>query len=200
MPSRDSTLLPVKQQQRLKTRQRILDAAIEEFRRVGVAAASIGAIAQAAGVSRPTFYKNFPTKEDVLVEYQIQVSRIAAEAIQSAVSDSADTRAFTKRYVDAAFDVVASADPTIRRELFRSIINSPPPLDRVHQPLFGLLVDHFKSAKRRGEIRDDVNPRLVAIVFLQTLGGFLTFESQSLAARRKAAHYAMTLLQNGLEG
>ena len=161
MPSRDSTLLPVKQQQRLKTRQRILDAAIEEFRRVGVAAASIGAIAQAAGVSRPTFYKNFTTKEDVLVEYQIQVSRIAAEAIQSAVSDSADTRAFIKRYVDAAFDVVASADPTIRRELFRSIINSPPPLDRVHQPLFGLLVDHFKSAKRRGEIRDDVNPRLV---------------------------------------
>ncbi len=200
MSSCDRTLLPVKQQQRIETRQRILDAAVEEFRRVGVDAANIGAIAQAAGVSRPTFYKNFPTKEDVMVEHQIQASRLAAEMIQDAVSDSATTRAFTNRFVDAAFDVVAAADPTIRRELFRSIIKAPPPLDRIHQPLFGLLFDHFKLAKRRGEIRDGVNPKLIATVFLQTVGGFLMVESESLAQRRKAAHFAVTLLQNGLEG
>ena len=194
MSSSDQTRLPIKQQQRLATRQRILAAALEEFRRVGVAAANIGAIAQAAGVSRPTFYKNFPTKEDILVEYQIQASQLAAVTIQDAVSGSETTRAFTKRYVDAAFDVVAAADPTIRRELFCSIIKAPPPLDRIHQPLFGLLFDHFKLAKRRGEIRDGVSPKLVATVLLQTLGGFLLVESESLAQRRKAAHFAVTLL------
>ena len=41
-----------------------------EFRRVGVERASIGRIAETAGVSRPSFYFHFPTKDHVLLELQ----------------------------------------------------------------------------------------------------------------------------------
>ena len=54
--------------QRLRTRARVLDAAIVEFQRVGTKSADNNAIVDAAGVSRSTFYIHFPTKEHVLLE------------------------------------------------------------------------------------------------------------------------------------
>ena len=55
---------------RLQTRQRILGAAIAEFKRSGMAAADVGAIVAAAGVAHGTFYFHFPTKEHVLLELE----------------------------------------------------------------------------------------------------------------------------------
>ena len=63
-----------------RTRERLLGAAIGEFRRAGVAAGDVRAIAAAAGVSPATFYFHFPTKEHVLVELERrEEERIAAE-------------------------------------------------------------------------------------------------------------------------
>src|SRR5262245_22624726 len=53
-----------------ETRKRIVDAAVAEFKLVGVSEAGIGDIAKAARVSRPTFYFHFPTKEHILLELQ----------------------------------------------------------------------------------------------------------------------------------
>lgn len=56
--------------QRLQTRQRVLDAAVAEFKETGMAEADVGAIVESAGVARDTFYFHFPTKEHVLLELQ----------------------------------------------------------------------------------------------------------------------------------
>ncbi len=56
--------------QRLQTRQRLLGAAIAEFKRSGMATADVGAIVAAAGVAHGTFYFHFPTKEHVLLELE----------------------------------------------------------------------------------------------------------------------------------
>src|SRR5689334_23369875 len=61
------TMAPTREQQRLRTRKRILREALAVFRRDGVAAARIDDITRAAGVSRGTFYFHFPTKDDVLL-------------------------------------------------------------------------------------------------------------------------------------
>ena len=52
------------------TRERLFEAAIEEFRREGFDRASIARIAKRAGVSRASFYFHFPTKDHVLAELQ----------------------------------------------------------------------------------------------------------------------------------
>src|SRR5205085_7825923 len=54
--------------QREETRHKLYEAALEVFRRDGVAAARIDDITRAVGTSRGTFYFHFPTKEHVLVE------------------------------------------------------------------------------------------------------------------------------------
>jgi AcrR family transcriptional regulator len=60
--------IPLRQQQRDYTRQRLVDAARELFLRNGTRATSVDDIAKAAGTSRATFYAHFTDKQDVIRE------------------------------------------------------------------------------------------------------------------------------------
>jgi hypothetical protein len=51
-----------RQTRRLQTRERILDAAIAEFKGSGMARADVGAIVGAAGVAHGTFYFTSPPR------------------------------------------------------------------------------------------------------------------------------------------
>ena len=55
---------------RLQTRERLMGAAIAEFKRSGIAEADVSAIVAAAGVAHGTFFFHFPTKEHVLLELE----------------------------------------------------------------------------------------------------------------------------------
>ncbi len=55
---------------RLQTRERILGAAIAEFKRSGMAGADVNVIVAAAGVAHGTFFFHFPSKEHVLLELE----------------------------------------------------------------------------------------------------------------------------------
>ena len=54
-------------QRRIQTRERILGAAIAEFKVAGMAGADVNAIVSAAGVAHGTFFFHFPSKEHVLL-------------------------------------------------------------------------------------------------------------------------------------
>src|SRR3979490_339046 len=65
---------------RLRTRERLMGAAVAEFKRSGIAEADVGAIVTAAGVAHGTFFFHFPTKEHVLLELeQREEERIAKQ-------------------------------------------------------------------------------------------------------------------------
>ena len=65
---------------RLQTRERILGAAIAEFKISGMTGAEVSAIVNAAGVAHGTFFFHFPSKEHVLLELESrEEARIAAE-------------------------------------------------------------------------------------------------------------------------
>src|SRR5689334_16472472 len=55
---------------RMQTRERLMGAAVAEFKRSGVAAADVASIVGAAGVAHGTFFFHFPTKEHVLLELE----------------------------------------------------------------------------------------------------------------------------------
>jgi AcrR family transcriptional regulator len=52
---------------RAETRQRLFEAAAEVFQQRGIGAASIDAIAEAAGLTRGAFYSNFANKDELIV-------------------------------------------------------------------------------------------------------------------------------------
>ena len=76
----------VREARRLQTRERILGAAIAEFKRSGMAGADVGAIVTAAGVAHGTFYFHFPTKEHVLLELECRATWRSGHRLQPSAS------------------------------------------------------------------------------------------------------------------
>lgn len=71
-------------------RQRILEAANEMFYAEGIRAISADRIIAAAGVSKVTFYRHFPTKDDLVLAYlhsRSEAERVAIEGMRDAHSD-----------------------------------------------------------------------------------------------------------------
>ncbi len=50
-----------------QTRQRLFEAAAQVFEEAGIGAASIEAIAAAAGLTRGAFYSNFASKDELII-------------------------------------------------------------------------------------------------------------------------------------
>src|SRR3954454_2239939 len=85
-----------RQTRRLRTRERILGAAVAEFKDSGMARADVGAIVAAAGVAHGTFFFHFPTKEHVLLELETREEARIANQFDRFVSKKHDLVAALK--------------------------------------------------------------------------------------------------------
>ena len=77
---------PVVGDRGVRTRQAILDAAMDTFRTEGLHAPSVDDIAEAAGISRATLYQYFESKDQVFVE----LTRVAAGDLLGVMGRPAD--------------------------------------------------------------------------------------------------------------
>ncbi|WP_163797466.1 TetR/AcrR family transcriptional regulator [Mycolicibacterium sediminis] len=162
--------------QRLRTRARVLDAAVVEFQRTGTHSADINAIVEAAGVSRSTFYFHFPTKEHVLLELlRIDEARLAAEL---------------SRFLDGPHDLPAVLHETVRlvlelesrwgAKLFRDVVGlyfsptRPEEEQWAQHQTFVLLAAEIERSRHRGELYDDTDCYDGAAFFLVGLYALLT--------------------------
>lgn len=84
---------------RERTRERLLDAAVQVFASAGFGAASVEAIAEAAGFTRGAFYSNFESKEHLFLELTDRQFREQVSRIEAAVA-SVGTDAVRDRHVD----------------------------------------------------------------------------------------------------
>lgn len=108
----------------MSTRTAVLAAASRVFADEGVGAASIGRIAAAAGVTRPTVYAYFDTKEAIftaLVE-EVRDAFLAAQEVPDTGDPAAVARAVITSYLElhvrhlpllAAIDQRARTDPHV---------------------------------------------------------------------------------------
>jgi TetR/AcrR family transcriptional regulator, repressor for uid operon len=168
---------------RLQTRQRILGAAIAEFKRSGMAAADVGAIVTSAGVAHGTFFFHFPTKEHVLLELEArEESRLAAEFARflKEPRDLATTLTKVK-------ELVISVEDRLGGLLFKDVLAlhfsaSRPRHDEVwtDHPVIVQLVEEIERAREHGEAHPDVDAFCSAVFFLLGVYGVLsTTSSQS---------------------
>lgn len=161
---------------RLQTRQRVLGAAIAEFKRSGMAAADVGAIVAAAGVAHGTFYFHFPSKEHVLLELESrEEARVAAEFAR-----------FLKRNHDLAtalaevVNLVTGLEQRLGPLLFKELLAlhfspSRPQTDEwTDHPVIVLLVREIERARGDGEVHPEVDAFYSATFFLLGIYGVLT--------------------------
>lgn len=154
--------------QRRKTRERLLDAAIVEFRRAGTNSADINAIVEVAGVARSTFYFHFPTKEHVLLE----LIRRDEDYLAEELSRFLDTRRDLPAVLDEVIRLVVALETRWGAALFRDVISlyfspvRPADDDWTKHPTFVLLAAEIERSRNRGELYDDVDAYHSAAFFL----------------------------------
>ena len=174
-----------------RTRERLFQAALAEFREHGFEAASVGAIAQRAGTSRASFYFHYPAKETVLLDLQWRVEM----SIVDQTRDALGLRAF----LDALIDAICIADAGLAaggllRVMLGVYIRQPAGLDLADQP-FPLMMEVARrfTEGRNASLRPGLDPAQATELFLASLFGLVAGTAAPIATRRDAMHTLATL-------
>jgi len=166
----------VRETRRLQTRERILGAAIAEFKRSGMAGADVNAIVAAAGVAHGTFFFHFPSKEYVLLELEgREETRMAGEFARFVEKHHHLVDALTK-----VVHLVAGLEVRLGPLLFKELLAlhfSPTRPNRdewTDHPVIVLLVREIERARGDGEVHPEVDAFYSAAFFLLGIYGVLT--------------------------
>ncbi len=167
-----------------QTRQRLLDAAVLEFARVGYVGASINRISQAAGFAQGTIYNYFPSKCALMVAVIDHIAAAHAEAILKQVMAQATSDQRLECFFRAGFAFV-EAQPA-QAQIIVNVVYGPDIELREHiylayDPLFRLIeLDILKAGIAQGEFQEMDRDLVTALIMAMYLGG-----SSQLDARGK---------------
>ncbi|MGW7684934.1 TetR/AcrR family transcriptional regulator [Kribbella sp. NPDC054772] len=112
----------LRDRQRAETRQRIQRHALRLFADRGYDATTVNEVADAAGVSAMTVYRNFPTKEDLVLYDDFDQLAAATLAQLPATGSLADRIA---RTVAATLDLAATNDHDLLLARLQLMISTP---------------------------------------------------------------------------
>jgi TetR/AcrR family transcriptional regulator, repressor for uid operon len=161
---------------RRQTRERVLGAAIAEFKRSGMTGADVNAIVVAAGVAHGTFFFHFPSKEHVLLELEFQEeARIADEFARFLKSTPELVAALTE-----VVGLVAGLEQRLGPVLFKELLalhfspTRPSKDEWTDHPVIVLLVTEIERARSDGVVHPEVDAFYSATFFLLGIYGVLT--------------------------
>ena len=196
-----SSVLGVREAQRLETRARLFDAAVAEIGRSGLAGADVSTIARAAGVVRGTFYFHFPTKEHVLVELErTEEAKIVAQLATTAISTN-DLGAMLAGLVHQVLAAERRLGPMIFRDMLGLHFSATRPVEdelREH-PLAEYVIAAIARAQVAGRVARDADPGELGVIFMTGL--FALLVTAGPASRTRTAildRYVKTIVQ-GME-
>ena len=172
-PQVQSTAREVRRRQ---TRERILGAAITEFKRSGMTGADVSAIVAAAGVAHGTFFFHFPSKEHVLHDLEFrEEARIAAEFAKY-LKDAHELAAALAEVVHLVAALEQRLGPLLFKELLALHFSPTRPNkdDWSDHPVIVLLVDKIERARGDGAVHPEVDAFYSAPFFLLGVYGVLT--------------------------
>jgi AcrR family transcriptional regulator len=160
---------------RLQTRERLMGAAIAEFKRSGMADADVGAIVAAAGVAHGTFFFHFPTKQHVLLELEQREE----ERIAKALGRYADSESDLSSILNEAVRLVVGLERRLGAVLFKDFLalhfsQTRPADESKEHPVIVRVAQEIEHAQQRGNVEPDVNPVNSAVFFLLGLYALLT--------------------------
>src|ERR1700742_3249912 len=161
---------------RLQTRERLMGAAIAEFKRTGMAEADVSTIVAAAGVAHGTFFFHFPTKEHVLLALERREEDRIAKQFTQFLKSNHDLGAV----LNEAAQLVIGLEHRLGDMLFKDFLalhfsqTRPPAEDGRDHPLIVSVATEIARAQERGETDPEVIPLNSAVFFLLGLYALLT--------------------------
>lgn len=201
----------LRERKKARTREAISDAAISLFLASGFDAVSVADIATAAEVSRPTLFKYFPTKEDLVVHLFADHEEEAARVVRDRAAGESPLDALERHFVAAlhASDPVTglSDEPEVQA-LHRLVLGTPALAARLLAYTFRGEEALATALRESGGVADDLTARAAAGQVIAVQRVLATENSRAIGAGRTAAeilpdavaeaHRAFALLRNGL--
>ena len=183
-----------------QTRERLLTAAIDEFKRVGVARADIGAIVSAAGVAHATFFFHFATKEHALIELERrEEERMATQLTRFFATPHDLSDALTKTAI-----CVESLERRLGSRLFNDFLalhfstSRPPQEVWTNHPVMVVVVEELQRARARGETAPDTDVFYGGVFFLVGLYALLLTLPNSRTVRGPVLQQYVRTTLNGM--
>ena len=165
----------IREAKRLQTRERLLGAAIAEFKRSGVAEADVSAVVNAAGVAHGTFFFHFPTKQHVLLELERREEERIAKQFGQFLASRHDLRSA----LDEAVRLVMGLERRLGDVLFKDFLalhfsQTRPPAEGVQDhPVVIRVAQEIEHARDHGQTDPEVNAMNSAVFFLLGLYALL---------------------------
>jgi AcrR family transcriptional regulator len=198
---RGSSVVGVREAQRLETRARVFDAAVAEIARSGLAGADVSAIARAAGVVRGTFYFHFPTKEHVLVELERAEEAKVVGALGARTTSSDDLRSMLTVLVRQVLAAERRLGPVVFRDMLGLHFSSTRPVEDAlgEHPLAGFVIAAIAEARTAGRVPADADPGELGVMFMTGLFALLATAGPASRARTALLdRYVLTIVE-GME-
>lgn len=147
-------------------RSEIIATAERVFTRHGVAATSMGQIAEAVGIGRPALYHYFPSKDDLVAA----TIRAAVERYESfgAVPQDSSFEAATSYFITALVHNIAGSDGAPLRFFFTVLLeqfDDPvelQPVRTIIDSYRSMVADLVRHGQKQGEVPDDVDHSAIA--------------------------------------
>jgi AcrR family transcriptional regulator len=159
---------------RLQTRERLMGAAIAEFKRSGIAAADVGTIVTAAGVAHGTFFFHFPTKEHVLLELERREEERIAKQLGRFADATPDLPSILKEAVRLVMGLERRLGAVLFKDFLALHFSQTRPVDESRQhPVIVKVAQEIERAQERGRVDADVNAMNSAVFFLLGLYALL---------------------------
>lgn len=147
-------------------RTEVIATAERVFTRHGVAATSMGQIAEAVGIGRPALYHYFPSKDD-LVAATIKTAVDRYESFGSVPEDTSFEEA-TKYFITALVHNIAGNDGSPLRFFFTVLLeqfDNPAenqPVRAIIESYREMVADLVRRGQKQGDVPDDVDHSSIA--------------------------------------
>ena len=182
---------------RRENHDRLFQAAIEEFERVGYEHARIEHICQKSEVTRPTFYAHFTSKEGVLSELQLRHFQSVADELCRRTKSALDLDGVIEALIDSCFRASGLVSEQLRREILSYLPRFQQMSEWDNTELFAILVHSFDRARQSREI-NGFNPRDLALDVMAIINGFIIADPAHLDAAERGARRSLRLYLEGL--
>ncbi|KQW81858.1 TetR/AcrR family transcriptional regulator [Brevundimonas sp. Root1279] len=154
-----------RQAAKVRTRQKVLDAARQLFAERGYEPATIRDIAKGAGMSTGAVFANFQDKAE-LFEAVLATDMVAlAEVMKAAAQTEGSVRTRLLAALSAAYHSSLEQLPLVQAVIARSWFQPVAAEMRVRaaiKPLVSVVTDALQAGVREGELRQDADVRLLS--------------------------------------
>jgi AcrR family transcriptional regulator len=146
--------------------QRFLDAAQAIIIEKGSTDFTVQEVVDRSRQSLRSFYLQFDGKHELLLAlFEDALSR-SADQIRAATESHTDPLERLKVAVELLYES-SRPDPTAKRP--RLLVTHPVEVKVAHAPLLALLTELMEAASDAGALRDELNPRRIAAMTMQTV-------------------------------